>query len=53
MLTFLNRYWQALRRPSTHFNLGLLTPGGCVAGVIFSAKPACGLRARRSSVMLP
>lgn len=35
MRILLKRYWDILRRPSTHLSLGFLTIGAFVAGIIF------------------
>ncbi len=35
MIALLKRYWQVLRRPSTHYSLGFLTVGGFIGGVLF------------------
>ncbi|HZX30875.1 MAG TPA: NapC/NirT family cytochrome c [Rhodocyclaceae bacterium] len=35
MLGLLKRYWLAVRRPSVHYSLGLLTVGGFIGGVLF------------------
>jgi cytochrome c-type protein NapC len=35
MIKLAKRYWQVLRRPSTHYSLGFLTIGGFIGGVLF------------------
>lgn len=34
-MSFLERLWRAMRRPSVHYSLGFLTLGGFLAGVLF------------------
>ena len=35
MLGLIRRYWGVIRSPSVHFNLGFLTIGGFIGGILF------------------